>query len=93
MCTRLFLLNIFFAPMWQVPVNTWQHPACSPVERMCVLVPGMVGTASSASARPFVYVAAGQNEVALWNAEDGTCHQVRDLHCSHRKDISLDSLI
>ncbi|CAK9272337.1 unnamed protein product [Sphagnum jensenii] len=64
---------------FQVPVNTWQHPACSPVERMCVLVPGMVGTASSASARPFVYVAAGQNEVALWNAEDGTCHQVLRL--------------
>ncbi|CAM6046085.1 unnamed protein product [Sphagnum compactum] len=64
---------------FQVPVNTWQHPACCPVERMCVLVPGMVGTASSASARPFVYVAAGQNEVALWNAEDGTCHQVLRL--------------
>ncbi|KAH8939339.1 hypothetical protein BDL97_15G033100 [Sphagnum fallax] len=60
---------------FQVPVNTWQHPACCPVESICVLIPG-TGTVPLASAHPFVYVAAGRNEVALWNAEDGTCHQV-----------------
>ncbi len=59
----------------QVPVNTWQHPACCPVESICVLIPG-TRTVPLASAHPFVYVAAGRNEVALWNAEDGTCHQV-----------------
>ncbi|KAH8939345.1 hypothetical protein BDL97_15G033100 [Sphagnum fallax] len=63
---------------FQVPVNTWQHPACCPVESICVLIPG-TGTVPLASAHPFVYVAAGRNEVALWNAEDGTCHQVLRL--------------
>jgi len=63
---------------FQVPVNTWQHPACCPVESICVLIPG-TRTVPLASAHPFVYVAAGRNEVALWNAEDGTCHQVLRL--------------
>ncbi|KAK1285419.1 hypothetical protein QJS10_CPB20g00819 [Acorus calamus] len=36
-------------------------------------------TAVSCTARPLVYVAAGCNEVSLWNAENGSCHQVFKL--------------
>lgn len=61
--------------MLQIAVNTWQHPACCPVESMCVLVPGK-DTIAATSQHPYVWVAAGRNEVALWNAADGTCHRV-----------------
>ncbi|XP_024396466.1 serine/threonine-protein kinase VPS15 isoform X3 [Physcomitrium patens] len=63
---------------FQIAVNTWQHPACCPVESMCVLVPGK-DTPPISSQHPYVWVAAGRNEVALWNAADGTCHQVLRL--------------
>ncbi|CAM6126892.1 unnamed protein product [Calypogeia fissa] len=63
---------------FQVPVNSWQHPLGCPVESMCPLLP-RTGTVLSTIARPFIYVAAGQDEIALWNAEDGSCHQVMRL--------------
>lgn len=54
-----------------VPVNSWQYPLVCPIEKMCLFVPPPNG-----NVRPLVYVAAGCNEVSLWNAEDGICHQV-----------------
>ncbi|XP_024383874.1 serine/threonine-protein kinase VPS15 isoform X3 [Physcomitrium patens] len=63
---------------FQIAVNTWQHPACCPVESMCVLVPGK-DTVAATSQHPYVWVAAGRNEVALWNAADGICHRVLRL--------------
>ncbi|KAH7447982.1 hypothetical protein KP509_01G130700 [Ceratopteris richardii] len=65
---------------FQIPVNTWQHPSGSFVETMsAVLPPSESGTVSAS--RAYVYVAAGREEVALWNAEDGTCQQVLRLGC------------
>ncbi|XP_058067643.1 serine/threonine-protein kinase VPS15 isoform X2 [Magnolia sinica] len=58
-----------------VPVNSWQYSRVCPVEKMCLLIPHSSAPAS-ATARPLVYVAAGCNEVSLWNAENGSCHQV-----------------
>ncbi|KAG9441768.1 hypothetical protein H6P81_017622 [Aristolochia fimbriata] len=60
-----------------VPVNSWQYYQACPVEKMCLFVPHSVNPTSSV--RPLVYVAAGCNEVAMWNAESGSCHQVLKL--------------
>eukprot|EP01018_Ginkgo_biloba_P018920 Gb_24427 [translate_table: standard] len=64
-----------------IPVNTWQYPLGCAVEKMCLLIPPP-NASSSITNRPLVYVAAGCNEVALWNAENGSCHQVFRLPCS-----------
>lgn len=58
-----------------IPVNSWQYPLVCPVEKMCLFIPPP-SASISVTARPLVYVAAGCNEVSLWNAEDGICHQV-----------------
>lgn len=58
-----------------IPVNSWQNSLASPIEKICLFVPPM-NTSVSATARPLVYIAAGCNEVSLWNAENGSCHQV-----------------
>lgn len=58
-----------------IPVYSWQYSRVCPVEKMCLLIPHAVAPASSTT-RPLVYVAAGCNEVSLWNAENGSCHQV-----------------
>ncbi|KAG6553996.1 hypothetical protein Mapa_004913 [Marchantia paleacea] len=64
---------------FQIPVNTWQHPLSCPIESMCPLLPTANPDKQPSLARPFIYVAAGQDEIALWNAEDGSCHQVMRL--------------
>ncbi|KAL2654025.1 hypothetical protein R1flu_022153 [Riccia fluitans] len=61
-----------------IPVNTWEHPLGCPIESMCPLLP-TPNLDRPSVARPFVYVAAGLDEIALWNAEDGKCHQVMRL--------------
>ncbi|KAK6151856.1 hypothetical protein DH2020_014491 [Rehmannia glutinosa] len=58
-----------------IPVNSWQYSLACPIEKMCLFVPP-AGTPLSVATRPLVYVAAGCNEVSLWNAENGSCHQV-----------------
>ncbi|XVF34935.1 hypothetical protein REPUB_Repub18cG0101100 [Reevesia pubescens] len=58
-----------------IPVNSWQYSLVCPVEKMCLFVPPS-GVSVSTTARPLIYVAAGCNEVSLWNAENGSCHQV-----------------
>jgi phosphoinositide-3-kinase, regulatory subunit 4 len=58
-----------------VPVNSWNHSAVCPVEKMCLFVP-QTNLVTFSGGRPLVYVAAGLNEVSLWNAENGSCHQV-----------------
>ncbi|XP_022754954.1 phosphoinositide 3-kinase regulatory subunit 4 isoform X2 [Durio zibethinus] len=58
-----------------IPVNSWQYSLVCPVEKMCLFVPPS-SVSVSTTARPLIYVAAGCNEVSLWNAENGSCHQV-----------------
>ncbi|KAJ0091359.1 hypothetical protein Patl1_13370 [Pistacia atlantica] len=58
-----------------IPVNSWQYSVVCPIEKMCLFVPP-ANTSLSTSARPLIYAAAGCNEVSLWNAENGSCHQV-----------------
>ncbi|KAL3825203.1 hypothetical protein ACJIZ3_021232 [Penstemon smallii] len=58
-----------------IPVNSWQCATACPIEKMCLFVPPSA-TPLSVATRPLVYVAAGSNEVSLWNAENGSCHQV-----------------
>ncbi|KAF5181573.1 Serine/threonine-protein kinase VPS15 [Thalictrum thalictroides] len=61
-----------------VPVNSWKYSQICPIEKMCLFIPSS-NTSLSVSGRPLVYVAAGCNEVSLWNAENGSCHQVLRL--------------
>lgn len=73
-----------------VPVNSWQYSAVCPIEKMCLFLPPP-NASVSAAARPLVYVAAGCNEVSLWNAENGTCHQVqRNFQLYGFEDICVD---
>ncbi|KAK4765561.1 hypothetical protein SAY86_026651 [Trapa natans] len=58
-----------------VPVNSWQYSISCPIEKMCLFVPSNSASVSTTT-RPLVYVAAGCNEISLWNAENGSCHQV-----------------
>ncbi|CAK7337394.1 unnamed protein product [Dovyalis caffra] len=58
-----------------IPVNSWKYSHVCPVEKMCLFVPPPNVTVTS-TARPLLYVAAGCNEVSLWNAETGSCHQI-----------------
>lgn len=58
-----------------IPVNSWQYSVACPIEKMCLYVPPLNNSLSN-TVRPLVYVAAGSNEVSLWNAENGSCHQV-----------------
>nr|GEX97488.1 serine/threonine-protein kinase VPS15-like [Tanacetum cinerariifolium] len=58
-----------------IPVNSWQYSDACPIADMCLFVPSQ-STSLSTTVRPLVYVAAGCNEVSLWNAENGSCHQV-----------------
>nr|XP_043627888.1 serine/threonine-protein kinase VPS15 [Erigeron canadensis] len=58
-----------------IPVNSWQYSVACPIADMCLFVPPQ-STSLSTTVRPLVYVAAGCNEVSLWNAENGSCHQV-----------------
>lgn len=62
-----------------IPVNSWQYSLPCPIEKMCLFVPPP-HTSFSAATRPLIYVAAGCNEVSLWNAENGSCHQVNLNH-------------
>lgn len=57
-----------------LPVNSWNYSTVSPIERLCLLIPPQ--NSISSAGRPLVFVAAGCNEVSLWNAENGSCHQM-----------------
>lgn len=58
-----------------IPVNSWQFSVACPIEKMCLFVPPNSPSVSTTT-RPLIYVAAGCNEISLWNAENGSCHQV-----------------
>eukprot|EP00268_Persea_americana_P045799 TRINITY_DN4692_c0_g1_i1.p1 TRINITY_DN4692_c0_g1~~TRINITY_DN4692_c0_g1_i1.p1 ORF type:complete len:1544 (+),score=279.50 TRINITY_DN4692_c0_g1_i1:480-5111(+) len=73
-----------------IPVNSWQYSRVCPVEKMCLLVPHAVAPVSSTT-RPLVYVAAGCNEVSLWNAENGSCHQVLRL-ANSGSDVEMSDI-
>ncbi|XP_066322820.1 serine/threonine-protein kinase VPS15-like isoform X1 [Miscanthus floridulus] len=57
-----------------LPVNSWNYSTVSPIEKLCLLIPPP--SSISSAGRPLVFVAAGCNEVSLWNAENGSCHQM-----------------
>ncbi|KAJ1289758.1 hypothetical protein BS78_02G188700 [Paspalum vaginatum] len=57
-----------------LPVNSWHNSTVSPIEKLCLLI--APPSSISSAGRPLVFVAAGCNEVSLWNAENGSCHQV-----------------
>ncbi|KAM5546499.1 hypothetical protein ABKV19_002433 [Rosa sericea] len=73
-----------------IPVNSWQYSAVCPIEKMCLFLPPP-NASVSAAARPLVYVAAGCNEVSLWNAENGTCHQVLRV-ASYESDTEMSGV-
>lgn len=87
-----------FLTLWdvrfQLPVRTWQHPmrcaidglavACAPPGRLGLSLlpssPAPVGPAGG----PLVYVAAGRNEVGLWDVAAAHCRQVSPCICCSR---------
>ncbi|CAA0396905.1 unnamed protein product [Arabidopsis thaliana] len=73
---------------FRVPVNSWQYPIICPIEKMCLcFLPPSVSV--STTMKPLIYVAAGCNEVSLWNAEGGSCHQVlRVANYENETDVS-----
>ncbi|KAK7272737.1 hypothetical protein RJT34_29543 [Clitoria ternatea] len=73
-----------------VPVNSWQYSLACPIEKMCLFLPPSNASVSSA-ARPLVYVAAGCNEVSLWNAENASCHQVLRM-ANYESDAEMSDL-
>lgn len=73
-----------------VPVKSWQYSIVCPIEKMCLFVPSLNGTISTV-ARPLIFVAAGCNEVSLWNAENGSCHQVLRV-ANYENDAEISDL-
>ncbi|MEW5319540.1 MAG: hypothetical protein WDW38_010685 [Sanguina aurantia] len=79
-----------FLTLWDVRfglcVNRWQHPlaapiaalapALAPAPRLGLSARGLAAGGAAASGAPFVYVAAGHQEVGLWDLLDCQCHQV-----------------
>lgn len=58
-----------------LPLNSWQCSKFCPIEKICLFTPSE-NNVSSSMGKPLVYVASGLNEISLWNAENGRCHQV-----------------
>ncbi|CBI27987.3 unnamed protein product, partial [Vitis vinifera] len=73
-----------------VPVNSWQYSLVCPIEEICLFVPPPNASVST-MARPLIYVAAGCNEVSLWNAENGSCHQVLRV-ANNESDAEMSDL-
>lgn len=73
-----------------IPVNSWQYSLACPIEKMCLFLPPSNASLCSA-ARPLVYVAAGCNEVSLWNAENASCHQVLKM-ANYDSDAEMSDL-
>ncbi|KAM1229743.1 hypothetical protein FF1_039986 [Malus domestica] len=73
-----------------IPVNSWQYSSVCPIEKMCLFLPPP-NASVSAAARPLIYVAAGCNEVSLWNAENGSCHQVLRV-ASYESDAEMSEV-
>ncbi|KAF0931099.1 hypothetical protein E2562_002461 [Oryza meyeriana var. granulata] len=57
-----------------LPVNSWKYSPATPIEKLCLFIPPP--NSISSSGRPVVFVAAGCNEVTLWDAENGSRHQI-----------------
>ncbi len=70
---------------FHLPVNTWQHPLKCPIDGLALAIApparlglGYVHTSTRGwTSGPMVYVAAGRNEVGLWDVAAMKCHQVR----------------
>lgn len=73
-----------------IPVNSWNYSLACPIEQMCLFVPPP-NTSFPAATRPLIYVAAGCHEVSLWNAENGSCHQVFRVASSEIETENSDS--
>lgn len=61
---------------FRLPLNSWQHPAGAPITALALASSppqrlGLPGTSA-----PLVYVAAGEQEVGLWDVAEAKCQQV-----------------
>lgn len=61
---------------FRLPVSSWQHPAGAPIAALALASAppqrlGLPGTGA-----PLVYVAAGEQEVGLWDVAEAKCQQV-----------------
>lgn len=87
---RLALWDLRF----MVAVNAWCIPTQRPVQCLAL---SRSGNSSSLKYTPYVWAAAGREEVALWNAIDGSCKQVlrkddSDPHHNLRGRLRPESL-
>jgi hypothetical protein len=61
-----------------VSVQVWRHSSHGPIHRLAVAtrLPQDSGSGDDSYARPLLYVAAGTNEVAVWDlSQGGACKQ------------------
>ena len=77
--------------LWDVrfllPVTSWAHPKGAAVNAM--VLEDTAAPSSSSSVAPVVYVAAGKDEVAAWDAETGTVLRVLRVAGRDAPDLSL----
>ncbi|KAG1658241.1 hypothetical protein FOA52_008501 [Chlamydomonas sp. UWO 241] len=82
-----------FVTLWdvrfQLPAAAWQHPAGACVDALALAAAphARLGLpVPSGPMPPLLYIAAGRNEVALWDAATGRCAQV--LRCLDPADVA-----
>lgn len=84
-----------YLSLWDVRfrlrVNCWRHPLGSGISDLApaLVPPDWLGLRGVSGLGPLVYVAAGGNEVALWDVDEGKCRQVRLNHHKWIPDIFI----
>mmetsp|Transcript_37691 Transcript_37691/g.106488 ORF Transcript_37691/g.106488 Transcript_37691/m.106488 type:complete len:308 (+) Transcript_37691:281-1204(+) len=72
-------------------VNSWSHPLKQPVEAISLVVAPHTAlglqTIGLSSRAPLVYLAAGGDEIGLWDLEQGRCHQVLSMMSCTESEI------
>lgn len=59
-----------------LPVNAWQHPAGAPISALALAQAPAQRLGLAGGAAPLAYVAAGEQEVGLWDVSEARCLQV-----------------
>lgn len=59
-----------------LPVNAWQHPTGAPVAALALAQAPPQRLGLAAGGAPLAYVAAGEQEVGLWDVAEAKCLQV-----------------
>lgn len=64
---------------FRLPVNTWQHPGGAPISALALASAPPQRLGLGGATAPLVYVAAGEQEVGLWDIGEAKCQQASDV--------------